>query len=290
MDEEVAYIAASTGGLAEALAGDVDEELLDWSGRLLVALAMGGPAKDMSDYPDSATALDAYLRHVGTVAATLQRLQHLYDLERYLTGWAAENPHLDDDNRQALAARTSGILQRPDWAPIVAGGLVSTDIATVKDVLRLASRFGLDPIPVIMDWLPRQPHDAFLWQTVLAAATADNIDELVDLAGRILPWSAIKTGPAKDLGVGPDYRAEACPDQIVQRLQKFPGHGWAAIELGLTCRVTRNRNLAIRTLGDWPCDTWPDGVHDALSRLLFQEPDDKARQRVQELLDNLTGE
>jgi hypothetical protein len=96
----------------------------------------------------------------------------------------------------------------------VAGGLVSTDIATVKDVLRLAPRYELDPVPVILEWLAGEPHDALLWQTVLAGATADNIDELVALAGRVLPWSAIKTGPAKDFGLGPDYRAEACLDQI----------------------------------------------------------------------------
>ncbi len=238
----------------------------------------------MSDYADGATALDAYLREVGNVSATLQRLQHLYDLERYLTGWAAENPLIDDGTRQALSARVTEILNRPDWAPIVVGGLVSTDIATVKAVLRLAPRYELDPMPVILEWLPQEPHDAFLWQTVLAAATADSIDELVELAGRVLPWSAIKTGPTKDFGMGPDYRAERCLDQILQRLNKFPGHGWEAIELGLTCRVTRNRNLAIRALGEWPRDTWPEGAQGALRRLLFQEPDDKARQRVKDLL------
>ena len=241
MDEEVAYIAASTGGLAEALVGAVDEELLDWSGRLLVALAMGGPAKDMSHYTDGATTLGAYLREVGNVSATLLRLQHLYDIERYLTGWAAENPFIDDGTRQALSAQVTAILDRPDWAPFVAGGLVSTDIATVKDVLRLAPRYELDPVPVILEWLAGEPHDALLWQTVLAGATADNIDELVTLAGRVLPWSAIKTGPAKDFGRRADYRAEACLDQNLQRLNKFPGHGWEAIELGLTCRRSDER-------------------------------------------------
>ena len=290
MDEEVAYIAASTGGLEEALAGAVDEELLDWSGRLLVALAIGGPAKDMTHYADGATALASYLREVGNVSATLLRLQHLYDIERYLTGWAVENPLIDDGTREALSAQVTEILNRPDWPPLVAGGLVSTDVGTVKAVLRLAPRYELDPVPVVLDWLPAEPHDAYLWQIVLAAATADNIDELVELAGRVLPWSAIKTGPAKDFGLGPDYRAEACLDQILQRLDKFPGHGWAAIEVGLTCRVTRNRNLAIRALDEWPRDAWPEGAQGGLRRLLFQEPDDKARQRVKDLLGQAADE
>jgi hypothetical protein len=244
----------------------------------------------MSDYADGAAALASYLREVGNVSATLQRLQPLYDIERYLTGWASDNPLIDDGTRQALSARVTEILNRPDWAPIVAGGLVSTDLATVKDVLRLAPRYELNPMPVVLEWLAQEPHDAFLWQTVLAAATADSIDELVELAERVLPWSAIKTGPAKDFGMGPDYGAEACLDQILQRLNTFPGHGWAAIELGRTCRVTRNRNMAIRALREWPRDTWPEAAQDALRRLLFQEPDDKAGQRVKDLLGEATDE
>ena len=289
MDEEVAYIAASTGGLAKALQGNGGAELLDWSGRLLVALAMGGPAKDMSDYPDGAAVLDSYLRHADTATPTLLRLQHLYDLERYLTGWATDNPHLAEDARQELAGRATGILDRPDWIPLVEASLAADDLATVKTVLRLAPRFGLDPLRIVRGWLPREPHDSYLWQTVLASAGPDDVDELVELAGRILPWAAIKTGPAKDLGVGPGYRAEACLDQILQRLQKLPGHGWEAIKLGLTCRVTRNRNMALRALGEWPRETWPKEAEEALNRLLSQEPDDGARQRVKDLIGGSTN-
>ncbi len=61
MDEEVAFIAATTGDLRTALAQDVDDALLDWAGRLLAALATGGPAQDMSDYVDGAAAMSEYL-------------------------------------------------------------------------------------------------------------------------------------------------------------------------------------------------------------------------------------
>ena len=288
MDEEVAYIAAATAGLKGALEGDVDDDLLDWSGRLLVALAMGGPAKDMSDYPGGAAALDAYLAHMASAAPSLKRLQHMFDIERYLTGWAADNPLITQESRTGLAERVGAILDHPAWKALAAAGLNSGDLITVKGCLRLARRFGCDPLPVVRDWLPREPYDGYLWQTILADASRGEIRELVQLASEILPFAAVTTGPAKDLGVGPEYRVEACLDQLLQRLQKLAGEGWDAIQLGLTCRVTRTRNLAIRALAGWPRDSWPDGAEDALRRLLFQEPDDGVRQRVKDLLDGMT--
>lgn len=284
LDEEVAFIAADTGDLVGALRGEPDEGLLDWCGRLLVALARGGPAKDMSDYTDGVDAIGNYLRHIGTVAPTLDRLHHLYDLEQYLTGWASNNPHIDAETRARLAGRFTALLDRPGWAALVEGGLASDDVAAVKHVLRLASRFGLDPTPVARAWLPRQPHDLYLWQAVLAAASDDDIDELVELRRQVLPWSAVKTGPANDMGGGPSYRADSCFDMILQWLRKFPGHGWEAISLGLTCRVTRNRNMALAALAEWPRNTWPDSAEDELRRLLFLEPNDKTRKRVRDLL------
>jgi hypothetical protein len=284
MDEEVAFIAATTGGLRTALAQDVDDELLDWVGRLLAALATGGPAQDMSDYDDGAAAISEYLVHMASASATLQRLHHLVVLERYLADSTAENPHLGAEQPSELSAQLSAVLARPEWRSLVADALSSEELTDVKSALSLVDRFDLDPVPVVRSWVPREPHDAYLWQTILARADAAMMADLVALAESILPFDAIQTGPAKDFGLGQAYRAEACLDQILQRLRKFPQQGWTAIEVGLRCRVTRTRNMALAALGEWPRDRWPDGAQEALTQLLFQEPDDKVRKRVRELL------
>lgn len=284
MDEEIAHIAATIGGLADAL-----------QAKSMVSCSTG-PAGSSSPWrwaalprtcPTTQTArppLTPTLNLVDTATRTLLRLQHLYDLERYLTGWATDNPHLREYVRVDLAGRATNILNRPGWAPLVAAALDSDDVASAKNVLGLAPQFDLDPIRVVFQWLPREPHDAYLWQTILDAADRDDIKALVELAGRILPCAAIKTGPAKDLGIRLDYQAERCLDQILQQLQKFPGEGWEAIALGLTSRVTRNRNMALRALAEWPRDKWPNGAQEALNRLLFQEPDDGVRRRTKDLL------
>jgi hypothetical protein len=286
MDEEIAFVVATTGGLREALEGDVDDELLDWSGRLLVALAMGGPAEDMSDYPDADAALSAYLSHMSTATASLQRLHHLVTLERYVTRWASDNPHIADERRVHFASELKEILRRPEWAPLVARGLASDQLRDVKDVIILAERFGFDPSPVIRAWLPREPHEGYLWQSILDRVDRAQMRELVALAEVILPFSDLSTRPAKDLGLGPSYRAEGCLDLILQHLRSFPGEGWAAIATGLNCRVTRTRNMAVRALAEWPRETWPDDAHNSLAALLFREPDDGVRQRVRDLIES----
>jgi hypothetical protein len=48
--------------------------------------------------------------------------------------------------------------------------------------------------------------------------------------------------------------------------------------------------MALNALGEWPRDRWPDGAEGALTQLLFQEPDDKVRKRVQELLASASGD
>jgi hypothetical protein len=101
------------------------------------------------------------------------------------------------------------------------------------------------------------------------------------LAAELLPFSAVSTGPADDLGGG---ALEGILALLLQSLREFPGTGWDAIEVGLNCRVSPTRNVALRALEQWPRQQWPAGAIEALQRQLFQEPDDKLRARVRQLL------
>jgi hypothetical protein len=65
MNEYLAHIAATTGGLPEALnAQHVDDELLDAAGEIISALIAGGPAEDIDDYADAHIALPRFLDHI----------------------------------------------------------------------------------------------------------------------------------------------------------------------------------------------------------------------------------
>ena len=57
MNEYLGYACATAGELATALAGDVDDELLDGACTIVSALCVGGPAEDMDDDVDGPKAV-----------------------------------------------------------------------------------------------------------------------------------------------------------------------------------------------------------------------------------------
>ncbi len=291
MIEEVAFIAATTGGLADALQGPVDDELLTCAGELLTALAVGGPAEDMTSYDDADVALGAFLSHIDSAPATLARLGRLHTLERYLSEWAVGKPPLSEDRRAEYAAQLTAILARPEWRDLVEHALASDDIRDVRAGVGLAPRFDIDSRLVVRDWVGhRAPHDGYLWQALLREADRDDVLELLDLANDILPFADLPRGPERNFGLGLEYAANHCFESILQRLRAFPGDGWSAIAIGLDSRVTRTRNTALKALESWPRDAWPPEAHDVLSRQMWREPDDKVRERIRTLLGDETGD
>lgn len=284
MTEEIAFIAATTGGLRHALAGVVDDDLLDHTGELLRALAAGGPAEDMSHYPDGAAALALYAQHMANAGVNLNRVTHAVFLARYLSESAKENPLIAPEQRDELALRFQALLERPDYADTVRTQLAADDIRSVRRSLHLADRLGIDAKPVAQEWLSKRPHEGYLWQWLVERADADTLPELLDRAVELLPLDALATGPADDLGLGPSYAAEDCLQLIVQRLRAFPGVGWPFIQVALENRVTRSRNGAIRALQSWPRETWPADASAVLTAVMWREPREDVRKNIRSLL------
>jgi hypothetical protein len=285
MTEEVAYIAATTGGLSAALDTEPDDEILDHAGALLEALAYGGPAEDMTSYPDGGAALAAYLTRMAAAAASLERAGHLSTLDRYLHGWAGDNPLLSEAALQQLRSQIEQVLAEPRWQGPVQAGLAGDDLREVRKGLAIARRFGLDPVPVARAWIAREPRDGYLWQTLVNAASRDEMVRLIQLAETLLPFTALPAGPARDLGTGPDFKANHCFELILQRLKDFAGLGWPAVSIGLNARVTRTRNMALRVLAAWPRETWPEGTAETIQAMAWRDPDNGVKKRARAILE-----
>jgi hypothetical protein len=111
---------------------------------------------------------------------------------------------------------------------------------------------------------------------------------LIQLAETLLPFSALLAGPARDLGIGADFKANHCFELILQRLKDFPGLGWSAVALGLDARITRTRHMALRVLADWPRDTWPEGTVETIQAIAWRDPDNGVKKRARAILDGKT--
>ena len=286
MYEYTAFIAATTGGLRSALeSADVDDELLDHAGAILDALAMGGPAEDLSDYEEAQPALAAYLSRMADATPTVRRVRDLVGLRICIdTKDEEENPNLPPDAANEIILAIDELTNRTAWRALILEALESDDLESVKDVIASARNLGIDVGPVLWKWIEFEPSDSHLWYQLTVKANLDEIRSVVAAAERLLPLDRLQTGPTADLGLGPDYELDQSLGYVLQGLRDFPGEGWGLISVGLGNRVTRNRNMAIRAIGLWPRDSWPADAAPFLNEAMWREPEPKTRERIRALL------
>jgi hypothetical protein len=115
-------------------------------------------------------------------------------------------------------------------------------------------------------------------------ATPGQIEEILGLATRTLPLSAVATGPSSEtLSHLSPGEAHACLDFVLQDLYRFPGKGRTLILAGLRSPCVRNRNMALKALEAWEGAQRAD-LRDELERARQEEVDEKLRGRITQLL------
>lgn len=289
MTEYLAYVAATTGGLVEALRGaDVDRQLLSAAGEILSALDAGGPAKDMDDYEQGAEAVAAFMDLMVERAETLDDFHAVSDVSARLrqdADWEARagrgwTPEL----RERLLAQCDRVLALRDWRTLVEAGLESADQATFWVASRAAHRLGIDTFELRFERAGADPLGSD-WAQAWDQADDARARRLTVLARQRLPLDQIASGPAKELGLGPEWRAHNALEWTLQALRKHPGIGGDLLLVGLASPVTRNRNMALRALREWPADTWPEGAREAIASLALNDPNVKSREFARQIRD-----
>ncbi len=290
MDEYLAHVCATSGRLAHALEGDVDEALLSGASGLFEALVNGGPAPDLTDYDEGAVAAERFLDHVAARAEAgdfeLEWLGGVVALRDFVTGdrmwpplevigWTAEH-------REGLAKVASAILDRPEWEEAIEAALDSEAGRWRGE--HLARMLGLDTFERLAARLEGDPVDGSAWFDLMRQVdSAQRLDRAMAIAEQ-LPLEAIATGPAEELGLGADFAPHGCLDMILQELDRFPGRGWPLLAAALRSPVVRNRNMAIRALAGWPRADWPPAAEAALEAARDAEPVADVRERIEAAL------
>ena len=287
MNEYLAHLAATTGDLYTAMLDpEPDEALLDGAGGIIDALcAVGGPAKDIRDYPDGPAVIGRYLTLVRDRAPSLARAAIVLGLGDFLESGEAAGLDWGSGSRDELRDACRVLARRPSWRAVVEGALADPDLAAFRRALWPAAQLGIPTRHRVRARLRTDPFDGYLWALLLEDCPDAEIDDLITLAQELLPVSELAAGPASSHGIGSGYYPpDHVLDQIVTWLGAYPGRGWILIRTALRNPVIRCRNMAIRTLARWPAHAVPAGAAAAVRDALQAEPEPSTRDAMEHLL------
>lgn len=290
MYEYLAYTCAIGGDLHQELANQsIDEELFNGAGDIIRALISGGPAESIKDYEHAAEVINAYFRHFDSFPIKIEHFLVLKSIQRYLSDdrWdaaAAKRGGWSEESRRRAMELVRRLSEPSSWRELVEQGLSSSNNQVFYNANRAAKHLGIDTWSVHWTRLQSDPTNSSNWYSVMSLANKDRIDEIVDIAVRMLPLDTVATGPADEMGLGAAYKIHSCLDFIFQGLNRYPGKGKALIHAALASPVVRNRNMALKALSSWSADQRSDELDSALNKALSVEPVDTIRTRIQKIL------
>ena len=296
MYEYLAHIAATSGHLLEALRRpEVDRALLTSAGDILQALVVGNgaPAAGMDAYEDGVDAVEAYLVLIEARAQTLDDFMVVRALQTFLEGEDGWDARLavgwTTSRREALAAACARILSRPEWAHRVAEGLQSDDSLQFYRASSAAEALGIDTFDAHLAKILDDPLESH-WFAAWRLADDGRAEQLAELARTLLPLGQIATGPDQQLGLGPGWQPHQALDWTLQALRDHPGVGGDLLIVGLRSPVTRNRNMALNALNQWPVESWPPGVLEWIDPLAAADPNERTRELAADVLRRLRSD
>lgn len=292
MDEYLACVCARTGRLDEALNQQfVDDALLDGAADIIHALITGGPAEGIDDYAESANACEAYVNHVWSRRNL--GLRHFLAIAKL--GWFLSHPDgwnererlgWTESRRSGLRATCDDIISWERWRSQIQQSLDSTDEFAFYQADSAASTLGIDTWDIHFNRVKVAPLTSSSWFRLMQQTNESRIDEVVTYVEATLPFDQIETGPADEMGLGPEFLPHQALDWVLQDLSRFPGKGWRLIKAGMHSPAERNRNMAINALASWRRQDWPaDAVH-LIMKAHEAEPVDSIKRRLGDLLED----
>lgn len=286
MYEYLAYTCAVAGDLKAALSkSTVDRELLTSTGELLHALVGGGPAETLDDYEDAGEVVEAYLRCLLDADAQLGDYVCVNSLQDYLQeeepdrsaremcGWTT-------DRRDRVAAACAHYLALPIWSELADVALLSKDEVAFFQATSVAKSLGIATWDHFWRRLTQKPTDSGRWYKVASSVDDARLSDLLRFAEQNLDLLGLASGPADEMGLGPDWEQHSCLGYVLQDLSSLPGMGEQFLAAGLLSPVVRNRNIAINALAAWPRDPWSASAESALTEAISLECNDDVRERM----------
>ncbi|MET7327120.1 hypothetical protein [Nonomuraea sp. NPDC005650] len=287
MDEYLAPIAATTGGLYAALLDPApDDDLLASAGGVLATLVRGedGPTTGISRYADAVPALARFADLAAGREATLGLVNNSLTIRAYLHG---DDLRWPEGDVRALRRRYDELAGRDDWRTLVLTRLAEPGTDLFRAALNAAERLALPAVPEVIAHLRIQPDDLYCWHTAIGMADHAQAAQVVATALEFLPVDELANGPGTELGFGPGYEAEMVLEAVLAGLGRHPGVGIPLIRAALGNRVTRLRWGALRALSGWP--EVPDEALGWMRAAADAEPHPELREELRTFADTRGG-
>jgi hypothetical protein len=276
--DSASFECVTAGGLAAALQGQIDEELLDRAGSLLSDLTRS-QERTLYDYNSAYLTTELYLTEMLGATLTLQRLAEVSTIGEYFERWPEGNYRFPATECVRLRGLVHDIFARPESRSIVEEARLNTEFGCFSNFVQTATRVGIDPLPLIRERLESDssnPYSSYFWQILMFSANEDSIGELLEFADRVLDF--------EDLPAGANSSFEA----VIRTLVRFPGKGWPAIKLALVNESPHVRGIAVYVLERWPLDVRPSELPALLVAIAETETDARLRSNIRDLLGSST--
>lgn len=288
MYEYLAYTAATTGDLADALADpSPSRELLTAAAEIIDALIQGGPAEDIDDYGVAPIALSRWLDHMARHAETLTDLLTAESVRRFCDDDSWEDRFASGpwtvDIRDRIRSSAVEVIAHPRWPDLVRAGLDSDDPSTFWQAGQAARLLGIDHFDHLLARIDADPLNG-PWYEAWRDADRSRAELLVERSGRLLDLRAIATGPSTAIGMGPEFAPHSALGWTLQGLQDHPDLGAELVTVALQSPSIQNRNGALNVLerADGPVSN-PEHRR-LLEEMATSDPQDKLRARAADVL------
>ncbi|GAB2568638.1 hypothetical protein [Nocardia heshunensis] len=290
MNEYLAHLAATTGGLYHALLeSDVDAELLDGAADIIDALvSWGGPAADIRHYPDALPVLGRFGELLDSAPPNLTRIGAAHGLKFLLRKELP--PELDWPPAAVSRLRDhySALLSRSDWSDHVRSVLATPDSEfELNRALQCSESVGIDAYPYALARLRTGVRSGYTWQWVAKRTPAEDLGDFARLAQEQLPLDEIASGP---LPLGESRSLWLPDDHILEMVLARLDHasraaGAPLLRAGIRGRTVRLRDVTINALERIYGPDLPADVREWVGAAAVIEPDDTVRDKLMKLLE-----
>lgn len=266
-------LCAQKGNLMQLLEQPVlTREDYEIAGDLLKALLFEEPFSGISALEDGEKALGRYLEISLSMAESIKD----YDAIEKIRSFTADSTW---QTKEFIINQCSQILEEKACKEAVETAM--SDKRADDMAFDLASRLGLNYADQVMKRI-REDFDNSYQLISLLMPNEFYVQELLELFAEKLPLEQMAVGPAKELGIGKEWREYDKLCYILQFLKDYPGKGKALILCGLNSPVIRNRNMALNVLEAWKEQgaEIAEDLHQTVELLKKTEVDNKIVERL----------